>query len=115
MSSSLLLPLQARALMDQSLDLLIVDIREPDELHSGVLPGATHAPLSSMSRWNQTLLDHEGPLLIYCHSGIRSAQLCAWLGEHNFDAVFDLAGGVTRWAKEGENLVLKDSIQSIFL
>jgi rhodanese-related sulfurtransferase len=114
MSSPLLFPPQARALIDQSQDLLILDIRESDELHTGILPGAVHRPLSSFRRWNPALLAHTGPLLIYCHSGARSAQLCAWLEERDFGAAFDLAGGVLRWVQEGEKLVSRDLLKKDF-
>ena len=65
--------------------LLLVDVRNDDEVARGIIPGAVHIPL-----------------VLYCHSGIRSAQAAAYLvGNGRVAPVYNLRGGVLAWGKAG--------------
>ncbi len=78
---------------------LLLDVREADELAICALPGAVHIPLGELTRrWEE--LDSGAEVVCVCHHGIRSARAAAFLAQAGFERVWNLAGGVERWAHE---------------
>lgn len=70
----------------------IVDVREPAEWRTGVARPAQLLPLSDLrgprALWKPFLKQCQGKqLLVYCHSGMRSASVAATLRREGFDAV----------------------------
>ncbi|HZR02508.1 MAG TPA: rhodanese-like domain-containing protein [Burkholderiales bacterium] len=82
----------------------LLDVRTDVEVARGMIAGAKHIPLHLLPV-RAAELDPTRPLVIYCLSGARSAQACAWLGERGFDSVYNLQGGVLAWLREGRGLV----------
>ena len=80
--------------------LLLVDVRNDDEVARGIIPGATHIPLA-MIPTKADSLDSDEALVLYCHSGIRSAQAAAFIAAKGRAQVFNLRGGVLAWGKAG--------------
>jgi rhodanese-related sulfurtransferase len=80
-------------------DLLLVDVREPEEFEIARVEGARLLPMSRFNEW-ATKLDPERETVFICHHGIRSAQLCALLSRRGFDRIYNLTGGIDRWSKE---------------
>lgn len=72
-------------------DALFVDVREPVEWSDGVIHGAELLPLSdlrgSRKRWSATLQRRgKRRLLLYCHSGMRSAHAASLLRREGVEA-----------------------------
>lgn len=85
---------------------VLVDVRtDPELARTGVIEGAVHIPLQTLPQ-RMGELDQAQPLVIYCQSGARSAQACAFLAARGFDEVFNLRGGILAWAREGHPLVV---------
>ena len=80
-------------------ELLLVDVREPEEYELARVEGARLLPLSLFNEWAPTL-DPERPTVFVCHHGIRSAQVCAFLARQGFAKLYNLAGGIDRWSAE---------------
>ena len=80
-------------------DLLLVDVREPEEYELARVEGARLLPLSLFNEWAPTL-DPERPTAFICHHGIRSAQVCAYLARQGFEKLYNLSGGIDRWSTE---------------
>jgi len=80
-------------------DLLLVDVREPEEYELARVEGARLLPLSLFNEWAPSL-DPERETVFICHHGIRSAQVCAYLARQGFRKVYNLAGGIDRWSTE---------------
>lgn len=80
-------------------DLLLVDVREPEEFEIARVEGARLLPMSRFNEWAPAL-DPERETVFICHHGIRSAQLCALLSRQGFDRIYNLTGGIDRWSKE---------------
>jgi rhodanese-related sulfurtransferase len=75
----------------------LVDVREPSEVATGMLPGAVNIPMSKfVERMNE--LDPERPVLLVCRSGNRSGQVAEYLSGHGFPRVVNLTGGMMRYA-----------------
>jgi len=78
----------------------IVDVREPVEYETTHVEGIPLLPMSEFMERIDELPD--GPLIIMCRSGRRSAQIADYLnanGEHG--EVANLEGGIIQWAAEG--------------
>ena len=75
----------------------LIDVREPWEAEIASLPGSTLLPLGSIgSRLGE--IDRSKPVVVYCHSGIRSASAVAMLGERDIPAR-SLVGGIDAWSR----------------
>ena len=81
----------------------IVDLREVDELASGMLPGARHVPRSYLeSRIEGVVSDRSAHVILYCASGNRSAYAARTLEEDlGYEHVESMAGGITLWKDRG--------------
>ncbi|HEX8492387.1 MAG TPA: rhodanese-like domain-containing protein [Pyrinomonadaceae bacterium] len=80
-------------------ELLLIDVREVDEHAIARIEGARLLPLSNFHEWAGTL-DPETEIVLMCHHGIRSAQVCAFLAQQGFTKLSNLAGGIDRWSHE---------------
>lgn len=80
-------------------DLVLLDVREHEELAICRIEGATHIPMSELSV-RHVELDPARPTVCICHHGVRSANVAAALERLDFDELYNLAGGVDRWAEE---------------
>jgi molybdopterin/thiamine biosynthesis adenylyltransferase/rhodanese-related sulfurtransferase len=79
----------------------IVDVREPDEYHTGAIPGALLIPRGILERDIATVVP--GPdtdLVLYCSGGARSALAASALLEMGYRAA-SLAGGFEAWKRAG--------------
>ena len=85
-------------------DLVLVDVREPEEYELARVEGARLLPLSLYNEWAPTL-DPERPTVFLCHHGIRSAQVCAALARQGFARLHNLSGGIDRWSAEVDRRV----------
>jgi len=93
--------------LKQAGPVLLLDVRTDAEVARGVIAGASHIPLHLLPI-RYTELKPDTVTVIYCQSGGRSAQACAWLGDHGFEKVFNLQGGITTWSREGLPLATLD-------
>jgi len=79
--------------------LVLLDVREAEELALCALPGVTHIPLGELGV-RHVELDPDAPTVCICHHGVRSAHAAAGLARLGFERLFNLVGGVERWASE---------------
>src|SRR5215211_2763126 len=79
-----------------------VDIREPDEVEQGTLPGAAHIPRGFLEfRIEDAVPDREHPVVLYCAGGARSAFAARSLHDLGYRNVVSLAGGFGAWKGAG--------------
>lgn len=78
----------------------LVDVRNPTEVARGIIPGSSNVPLH-MIPLHMTQLPPSAPVVLYCHSGGRSAQACAFLSQQGMDNVYNLRGGIQAWISSG--------------
>ena len=78
----------------------VIDIRQPAELNSGIIPGAEALPMHTIPL-RLSELKQEETLVMVCRSGARSAQACMFLQQQGYDNVFNLRGGMMAWANNG--------------
>ena len=97
-------------LSEDSLQPLLVDVREKEELSIASLDEPViHFPLSESSLWSKTFSKHlsfEKPIVVFCHSGIRSWKFGIWLLEQDSRyQVWNLQGGIDALSTEVDSSV----------
>ena len=84
---------------------LLLDIREPEELDNGIIPGSTPVPRGYLELRIEGLApDRATPIVVTCAGGTRSALAVSALSALGYTAVESLAGGVGGWTKAGLTL-----------
>jgi len=80
-------------------ELVLVDVREPEEYELCRIEGSQLVPLGELSV-RHSELDPDRPTVLICHHGIRSAGAALALAELGFEELYNLTGGVERWARD---------------
>jgi rhodanese-related sulfurtransferase len=96
-----LTPGELKARLEAGADLIVLDVRENEELEICAIQGATHIPMSELSV-RHIELDPDRPTVCVCHHGIRSASVASALENLDFTELYNLTGGIDRWADEVE-------------
>jgi rhodanese-related sulfurtransferase len=85
-------------------DVLLVDIRTPAEIAQGMIPDAWQLQMHLIPiRMSEIPKDRD--VVIYCRSGARSYQACAYLMQQGYNRVLNLRGGIIAWARHGLPIV----------
>jgi molybdopterin/thiamine biosynthesis adenylyltransferase/rhodanese-related sulfurtransferase len=82
-------------------ELLVLDVREPDEHTSGLIPGAKAVPRGLLEQRIEALAKPSQPLAIYCAGGTRSALAADTLQTLGYRDVVSLSGGISAWREAG--------------
>jgi rhodanese-related sulfurtransferase/enamine deaminase RidA (YjgF/YER057c/UK114 family) len=89
---------QFEALRQQK-DVVVLDVRSPDEYAEGHVPGATNLNLQDKSFPDKvTQLDKSKTYVVYCQSGGRAGRACTKMQAMGFN-VLDFAGSMNEWNK----------------
>jgi rhodanese-related sulfurtransferase len=90
-------PLELKARRDRGEQLVVLDVREPEEIAIAPFPDATHIPMADIPS-RLTELDPEAEWIVVCHHGVRSAQVAMYLARMGFEHVRNLSGGIDEWS-----------------
>lgn len=75
---------------------ILLDIREPEEIHIAKIDPHVHIPMMEIPHRHQEL-DKEQSIVVLCHMGIRSEQVCQFLEQLGYD-ITTLVGGIDAWS-----------------
>ena len=93
---------QARQLMDDENDYVILDVRTDEEYNQGHIPGAILIPDFEIAvRAEEELPDKDRLILVYCRSGRRSKLASQTLADMGYRNVKEF-GGIMDWPYEVE-------------
>lgn len=85
-----------KQLMENGDNLTLIDVREPHEREEFNI-GGLHIPMGEIPA-NAAQVPDEGKVIVYCRSGVRSANVIAFLQQHHeFDNLYNLEGGMLAW------------------
>ncbi|MDA4133972.1 MAG: molybdopterin-synthase adenylyltransferase MoeB [Thaumarchaeota archaeon] len=88
-----------KKILDHKGAVVLLDVREPFEYQISRIEGAKHIPLGQLpQRVNE--LDTADEIVVYCHTGMRSAQATRLLNGLGFKKAKNLKGGIAAWGRE---------------
>ena len=94
---------QLRDLMASGAPIALIDVREPAEWAINRISGAVLVPKSAIDGGEALAgLPGDATLVLYCKTGVRSAQALAALHRAGFGDALHLYGGIVAWARELE-------------
>jgi molybdopterin/thiamine biosynthesis adenylyltransferase/rhodanese-related sulfurtransferase len=83
-------------------NVVVLDVREPDEYEQGALPDALHIPRGHLeAQIEGRAVDRDQTIVVYCAGGVRSAFAAQTLQELGYTDVLSVAGGFGKWKDEG--------------
>jgi len=92
-------PMSLKAAIDGGRAPFLLDVREPYEYRLCHIEGSKLIPLGQLpSRLSE--LDRQSDIVVYCHSGERSANATRLLKSSGFGSVRNLKGGIKAWAQQ---------------
>ena len=75
-------------------NVLIVDVRTPQEFNEGAIPNAQLIDVTAPDFKDKiSELAKDQPIMVYCRSGARSANAMSIMNEMGFNEVYNLEGG----------------------
>ena len=90
----------------QDSDYILVDVRTIEEYESGHIQDAINLDFYSESFQKEILsLDKSSSIILYCRTQNRSTKTANYLKENGYKEITVLAGGITSWVKNGNDLV----------
>lgn len=93
-------PAEGKALLESGQDIKLIDVRSADEYKNGHIAKAVNIPLPEVPEKVQAAFpDKTAPIMVYCHSGRRSAEAAARLEAAGYTKIYDL-GGIKDWPYE---------------
>jgi adenylyltransferase/sulfurtransferase len=88
-------------MMDAGENILVVDVREPNEYEIVSIPGATLIPKGEfISGEALSKLPQDKRLVLHCKSGARSAECLAIVKDAGFSDAVHVGGGVLAWVNQ---------------
>ncbi|UXA08280.1 adenylyltransferase/sulfurtransferase MoeZ [Mycobacterium sp. SMC-2] len=98
---STITPQELRALLDSGKKLALIDVREPVEWEINHIDGAQLVPQSSIdSGEGLAKLPTDRMPVLYCKTGVRSAEVLAAVKRAGFSDAVHLQGGIVAWAQQ---------------
>ena len=97
-------PTQTLELIKQRKDLLIIDVRSPEELQEGKIKNSLLIPVVDIMTGNYKI-PRGRPLLLYCATGGRSYAAMQILARNGYIEIYNLQGGVSAWKQANLPLV----------
>ncbi|HEY5998556.1 MAG TPA: rhodanese-like domain-containing protein [bacterium] len=94
---------EARKLMADHKDLLLVDVRAPQEYAQGYIEGSRNIPFIDIMEGRHSL-PKDAPILLICSIGGRSFAAVQLLQEKGYTQVYNLDGGINAWRRATQPL-----------
>ncbi|APF03396.1 TPA: rhodanese-like domain-containing protein [Legionella pneumophila] len=92
--------------IDNHEKLIIIDVREEDELKTGKIPNAIHLSKGIIERDIEKIIaDRQSSIVVYCSGGYRCALVADNLQKMGYTNVSSLNTGLQGWLEAGYCLV----------
>ena len=93
-------PSRARKLLYRDPNILLIDVRDPEEYMDGHIPGSINIPLQVLDFEIDNLpVCPYTTIMVYCKTGVRAATAASILNQEGFQNVYTL-GGIENWPYE---------------
>ena len=88
-------------MLDSGRKIALIDVREPVEWDINRIDGAQLIPSSSINSGDGLArLPHDRRPVLYCKTGVRSAEVLAAVKKAGFADAVHLQGGIVAWAQQ---------------
>ncbi len=94
-------PQQLKQRLEKGDKLELIDVRDPWEFESCQIQGSRNIPMMNLDSRLATIEPTIETVLI-CHHGMRSLQVAAYLESLGYQNIYNLDGGIHRWAETVE-------------
>ena len=94
---------EAKSMMEEQPDAMVLDVREQDEYHAGHIPGAVLLPIGTINEETaaSAIPEKDTVVLVYCRSGNRSKTASQALMDLGYTQIYEF-GGIKDWPYEVE-------------
>ena len=82
--------------IENNFSFTLLDVREPYEVEFAKIEPHVHIPMGTLPV-RQEEMDKGTPIVVMCHTGVRSAQVCQYLEPLGYN-VTNLKGGIDAWS-----------------
>lgn len=87
-------------------DVVVLDVRTPEEFNRGHIPSAINIDIySEYFRSDISTLNKSKSYAVYCRSGKRSVDAASEMDLIGFKSTFNLTGGIIEWVDSGRTTV----------
>ena len=95
-------PAEVKRRLDAGEKLWLIDVRQPEEHSVARIEHAELIPMNNVPAAVSALeaKADEGTLIVFCHHGMRSANVVNWLRGQGIADSQSMAGGIDRWSLE---------------
>lgn len=94
-------PRQVRAMREAGEAVTLLDCRTPAEHATAAIDGATLVPLQEAQAHTAELAAiRDRKVVVFCHLGVRSLRMAAYLRQLGFADVVSMAGGIDLWSRD---------------
>jgi len=90
-------PRQVLDMQSRGENVVLVDIREIQEVNAAKIPGSVHVPRSHL----ESRVEQVANVVLYCASGNRSVFAADTLQTMGYSTVASMSGGIRGWADAG--------------
>jgi rhodanese-related sulfurtransferase len=80
-------------------EVILLDVREPDERETALIEPSMHIPMNDVPE-RKAEIPRDREIIVYCHGGTRSAMIAGYLEREGFSHVANLAGGIDAWSRK---------------
>ncbi len=92
---------------------ILVDVREPDEVALGAVPGSVHIVRGNLEAQVESRLpDKSAAVVVMCAGGTRSAFAASTLQELGYADVVSMDGGFNRWKDEDRDWAIPATLNA---
>jgi phage shock protein E len=97
----------AEVVADAPADLVVLDIRTPEEYAAGTIEGSVNIDFYAADFADQlAALDRDATYVLFCRSGNRSATAAQMMRDLDFAEVYEINGGIVAWSQAGQPIAL---------
>lgn len=90
-------PLEGKERLDADKNIILIDVRNPDEYAEVHIPNSKSLPLNKLeSGISKIAKGKESEIIVYCLSGARAASACSQLSAMGYTNVSNM-GGIKSW------------------
>jgi rhodanese-related sulfurtransferase len=95
---------EAKSILDKNRNVILLDVRTPQEFGQGRVPGAVLIPISELER-RKAEIPGNRPVVVYCAVGSRSLPAARYLSKMGYGDVYNMSDGIVGWYRNGFQIV----------